>query len=98
MYDGGRIGYGREHCKMLLGKWGVVDVNDCCSCAMYLVDSEMVDGKHLCITTNSQVVSLSIVPSRRPVILADKTYATKTDALEAVMHAPVHFQGFLTFV
>ncbi|KAM0980946.1 hypothetical protein ACFX2J_014063 [Malus domestica] len=98
LYKGGRIGYGREHCKMLLGKWGVVDVNNCCSCAIYLVDSEMVDGKYLCITTNSQVVSLSIVYSRRPVILADETYATKTDALEAVMRALVHFQGSLTFV
>ncbi|KAM1790550.1 hypothetical protein TB2_034030 [Malus domestica] len=43
---------------MLLGKWGVVDVNDCCSCATYLVDSRIVDGRHLCITTNSQVVTL----------------------------------------
>ncbi|KAM1984429.1 hypothetical protein ACFX16_012692 [Malus domestica] len=98
LYDGGRIGYGREHCKMLLEKKGVVDVNDCCSCAIYLVDSEMIDGKHLCITTNSQVVSLSIVSSRRPMILADKTYANKTDALEAFMYAPVHFQGSSTFV
>ncbi|CAN6726361.1 unnamed protein product [Malus baccata var. baccata] len=55
LYDGGRIGYGREHCKMLLEKKGVMDVNDCCSCAIYLVDSEMIDGKHLCITMNSQV-------------------------------------------
>ncbi|KAM1198459.1 hypothetical protein ACFX2G_010010 [Malus domestica] len=98
LYDDGRIGYGREHCKMLLEKKGVVDVNGCCSGAIYLEDSEMIDGKHLSITTNSQVISLSIVSSRRPVILADETYATKTDALEAVMHAPVHFQGSPTFV
>ncbi|CAN6710603.1 unnamed protein product [Malus baccata var. baccata] len=44
------------------------------------------------------VVSLSIVSSRMHVILADETYATKTDALETVMHAAVHFQGSLTFV
>ncbi|KAM1273472.1 hypothetical protein ACFX2H_023361 [Malus domestica] len=44
------------------------------------------------------VVSLSIVSSRRPVILVDETYATKTNALEAVMHAPVHIQGSLTFL
>ncbi|KAM1821331.1 hypothetical protein TB2_023157 [Malus domestica] len=44
------------------------------------------------------VVSLSIVSSRRHVILVDETYATKTNALEAVMHAPVHIQGSLTFL
>ena len=30
-------GYGREYRERLLGQWGVVDVNDCCSCATFLV-------------------------------------------------------------
>jgi len=30
-------GYGREFRERLLGQWGVVDVNDCCSCAAFLV-------------------------------------------------------------
>jgi hypothetical protein len=30
-------GYGREYRERLLGQWGVVDVNDSCSCATFLV-------------------------------------------------------------
>ncbi|XP_050365718.1 uncharacterized protein LOC126784289 [Argentina anserina] len=50
---GGSTGYGREYRERLLGKWGVVDVNDCCSCARYLVNSQMVDGERLCATGES---------------------------------------------
>ncbi|XP_021819383.1 uncharacterized protein LOC110761254 isoform X2 [Prunus avium] len=50
---GGSSGYGREYRERLLRKWGIVDVNDCCSCARYLVDSGKVDGKRLCITGDS---------------------------------------------
>ncbi|KAI3904242.1 hypothetical protein MKW92_051559 [Papaver armeniacum] len=34
---GGSTGYGREYRQRLLGNWGVVDVNDCCSCAKFLI-------------------------------------------------------------
>ncbi|WMV51278.1 hypothetical protein MTR67_044663 [Solanum verrucosum] len=47
---GGSTGYGRAYRERLLGKWGIVDINDCCSCAEYLVDEGKVDGKRLCIT------------------------------------------------
>ncbi|TQD97503.1 hypothetical protein C1H46_016904 [Malus baccata] len=47
---GGSTGYGREYRERLLNRWGIVDVNDCCSCARYLVDSGKVDGERLCIT------------------------------------------------
>ncbi|KAL2455144.1 alpha/beta-Hydrolases superfamily protein [Abeliophyllum distichum] len=50
---GGSTGYGREYRDRLLGRWGIVDVNDCCSCAKYLVDSGKVDGERLCITGGS---------------------------------------------
>ncbi|CAL8102264.1 unnamed protein product [Prunus armeniaca] len=50
---GGSSGYDREYRERLLRKWGIVDVNDCCSCARYLVDSGKVDGKRLCITGDS---------------------------------------------
>ncbi|KAL6212497.1 hypothetical protein ACLB2K_017717 [Fragaria x ananassa] len=50
---GGSTGYGREYRERLLGKWGIVDINDCCSCARYLVDSGMVDGERLCATGES---------------------------------------------
>ncbi|XP_004500058.1 dipeptidyl-peptidase 5 isoform X2 [Cicer arietinum] len=50
---GGSTGYGREYRDRLLGRWGIVDVDDCCSCAKYLVDSGKVDAERLCITGGS---------------------------------------------
>ncbi|KAL3514538.1 hypothetical protein ACH5RR_027255 [Cinchona calisaya] len=50
---GGSCGYGRGYRERLLGHWGIVDVNDCCSCAKFLVDSGKVDGEQLCITGES---------------------------------------------
>ncbi|CAI9763664.1 unnamed protein product [Fraxinus pennsylvanica] len=49
------IGYGRDYRDRLLGRWGIVDVNACCSCAKYWlqVDSGKVDGERLCITGGS---------------------------------------------
>uniref|UniRef100_R7WEB2 Dipeptidyl peptidase family member 6 n=1 Tax=Aegilops tauschii TaxID=37682 RepID=R7WEB2_AEGTA len=46
-------GYGREYRERLLGKWGIVDVDDCCSCARFLVESGSVDEQRLCITGRS---------------------------------------------
>uniref|UniRef100_A0ACD5VBD1 Uncharacterized protein n=1 Tax=Avena sativa TaxID=4498 RepID=A0ACD5VBD1_AVESA len=50
---GGSAGYGREYRERLLGQWGVVDVNDCCSCATFLVETGRVDGQRLCVTGES---------------------------------------------
>ncbi|KAF4346569.1 uncharacterized protein LOC115695570 [Cannabis sativa] len=50
---GGSTGYGREYRERLLKTWGIVDVNDCCSCAKYLVNTGKVDGERLCITGGS---------------------------------------------
>ncbi|KAA8537709.1 hypothetical protein F0562_027301 [Nyssa sinensis] len=50
---GGSSGYGREYRERLLRRWGIVDVNDCCSCAQFLVDNGKVDGERLCITGGS---------------------------------------------
>ncbi|GFY89983.1 alpha/beta-Hydrolases superfamily protein [Actinidia rufa] len=47
---GGSTGYGREYRERLLGSWGIVDINDCCCCAKFLVDDGTVDGERLCIT------------------------------------------------
>ncbi|XP_074582427.1 dipeptidyl-peptidase 5-like [Curcuma longa] len=47
---GGSTGYGREYRERLRGQWGIVDVNDCCSCAKFLVESGKVDGERLCVT------------------------------------------------
>uniref|UniRef100_A0A0D6QWF8 Peptidase S9 prolyl oligopeptidase catalytic domain-containing protein n=1 Tax=Araucaria cunninghamii TaxID=56994 RepID=A0A0D6QWF8_ARACU len=50
---GGSTGYGREYRERLIGSWGVVDVDDCCSCALFLVSTGRVDGERLCITGKS---------------------------------------------
>ncbi|KAL5705831.1 hypothetical protein ACHQM5_024073 [Ranunculus cassubicifolius] len=50
---GGSSGYGREFRERLLEHWGIVDVNDCCSCAQFLVETGKVDGERLCITGGS---------------------------------------------
>ncbi|KAI4321540.1 hypothetical protein MLD38_034908 [Melastoma candidum] len=50
---GGSTGYGREFRERLFGRWGIVDVDDCCSCAEYLVKNGKVDGERLCITGGS---------------------------------------------
>ncbi|KAJ4817580.1 Dipeptidyl peptidase family member 6 [Rhynchospora pubera] len=50
---GGSTGYGREYRERLLGKWGIVDVNDCCSCAKFLVKHGKVDAERLCIMGRS---------------------------------------------
>lgn len=50
---GGSTGYGREYRERLLDKWGIVDVDDCCNCARFLVESGKVDGQRLCITGRS---------------------------------------------
>ncbi|KAK3131941.1 hypothetical protein QOZ80_6AG0513680 [Eleusine coracana subsp. coracana] len=50
---GGSTGYGREYRERLLETWGVVDVDDCCSCARFLVENGKVDGERLCITGRS---------------------------------------------
>lgn len=50
---GGSTGYGREYRKRLDGLWGVVDVDDCCNAARYLVEAGKVDGKRLAIAGGS---------------------------------------------
>lgn len=50
---GGSTGYGREYRERLLRGWGIVDVDDCCSCAKYLVEKGKVDGERLCIVGGS---------------------------------------------
>jgi dipeptidyl aminopeptidase/acylaminoacyl peptidase len=46
---GGSTGYGRAYRERLYGQWGVVDVDDCCHAARYLVERGLVDGDRLII-------------------------------------------------
>jgi len=50
---GGSVGYGRAYRQRLNGQWGVVDVDDCCNAARYLVRQGWVDGKRLAIRGGS---------------------------------------------
>ena len=46
---GGSSGYGREYRQRLNGNWGVVDVDDCCNGALYLVKKGLADPNRLTI-------------------------------------------------
>ncbi|KAJ4881987.1 alpha/beta-Hydrolases superfamily protein [Raphanus sativus] len=50
---GGSTGYGREYRERVLRRWGIVDVDDCCGCAKYLVSSGKADVKRLFISGGS---------------------------------------------
>jgi dipeptidyl aminopeptidase/acylaminoacyl peptidase len=50
---GGSTGYGRAYRARLDGNWGVVDVEDCCNGAQYLVDRVEVDGQRMAIRGGS---------------------------------------------
>jgi dipeptidyl aminopeptidase/acylaminoacyl peptidase len=50
---GGSTGYGRSYRNRLRGKWGIVDVDDCISAAMYLVDLGFADKNRLAIRGGS---------------------------------------------
>ena len=50
---GGSTGYGREYRQRLNGNWGVVDVDDCCNGALYLVEKGLADRNRLAIRGGS---------------------------------------------
>jgi dipeptidyl aminopeptidase/acylaminoacyl peptidase len=50
---GGSSGYGRAYRQRLNGKWGVVDVDDCCQGALWLAGQGEVDGSRMAIRGGS---------------------------------------------
>lgn len=50
---GGSTGYGRDYRMRLNGNWGIVDIDDCCNGAHYLVTQGLADGKRLIIRGGS---------------------------------------------
>lgn len=50
---GGSTGYGRVYRKRLNGQWGIVDVDDCVSAVMALIDRDVVDPARVTITGGS---------------------------------------------
>ena len=50
---GGSTGYGKEYRRRLRKSWGIVDVDDVCAGAEYLVSKGLADPKRLCIDGGS---------------------------------------------
>jgi dipeptidyl aminopeptidase/acylaminoacyl peptidase len=50
---GGSTGFGREYRQRLNGHWGIVDVDDCCNAALYLVEQGLADPDRLAIRGGS---------------------------------------------
>ena len=50
---GGSSGYGREYRNRLKRRWGIVDVDDCCSAAQFLAKSGLVDENRMAIQGGS---------------------------------------------
>ncbi|XP_021808668.1 coatomer subunit beta-1-like [Prunus avium] len=75
---------------------GIATIKQCLGDLPFYTASEEKEAQDA--TKNSQVVSSTTVSSRRPVILADGTYATQSAALETAMSAPVLVQGSLASV
>jgi len=50
---GGSTGYGRDYRRRLRGTWGIVDVDDVCAGAQYLVEQGLADANRLCIDGGS---------------------------------------------
>lgn len=50
---GGSTGFGRAYRERLKDNWGIVDVDDCCNGARYLLEQGEVDGHRLMITGGS---------------------------------------------
>jgi dipeptidyl aminopeptidase/acylaminoacyl peptidase len=50
---GGSTGFGREYRRRLNGNWGIVDMDDCCNAALYLVDRGLADPNRLAMRGGS---------------------------------------------
>jgi dipeptidyl aminopeptidase/acylaminoacyl peptidase len=50
---GGSTGYGREYRQRLVGRWGIVDIDDCVAAARWLAERGLVDGERMVIRGGS---------------------------------------------
>eukprot|EP00565_Helicotheca_tamesis_P006083 CAMPEP_0185740178 /NCGR_PEP_ID=MMETSP1171-20130828/37214_1 /TAXON_ID=374046 /ORGANISM="Helicotheca tamensis, Strain CCMP826" /LENGTH=677 /DNA_ID=CAMNT_0028411967 /DNA_START=127 /DNA_END=2160 /DNA_ORIENTATION=+ len=50
---GGSTGYGKEYRRRLRGSWGIVDIDDVCNGAKYLVKEGLANAERLCIDGGS---------------------------------------------
>ncbi|KAK9924016.1 hypothetical protein M0R45_032406 [Rubus argutus] len=75
---------------------GIATIKQCLGELPFYTASEESESQD--VPKNAQVLSSATVSSRRPVVLADGTYATQSAALETAMSAPVLVQGSLASV
>jgi dipeptidyl aminopeptidase/acylaminoacyl peptidase len=73
---GGSTGYGRDYRRRLNGQWGIVDVDDCCNGALYLVDRGLADSNRLSIRGGSAggYTTLASLTSRSQVFKAGASH------------------------
>jgi len=73
---GGSTGYGRTYRQRLNGNWGIVDVDDCCNGALYLVEQGLADPKRLAIRGGSAggYTTLACLTFRNDVFKAGASY------------------------
>lgn len=73
---GGSTGYGREYRQRLTGNWGIVDVDDCCNGALYLVEKGLADPNRLAIRGGSAggYTTLACLTFRNEVFKAGASY------------------------
>ena len=73
---GGSTGYGRMYRQRLNGNWGIVDVDDCCNGALYLVEKGLADPNRLAIRGGSAggYTTLACLTFRNEVFKAGASY------------------------
>ncbi|KAF3430973.1 hypothetical protein FNV43_RR25703 [Rhamnella rubrinervis] len=77
---------------------GITTIKHCLGDLPFFTASEEGDAQDTSKNSQPQTVSATTVSSRRPMILADGTYATQSAALETAMSPPTFVQGSLASV
>jgi len=91
---GGSTGYGRAYRDRLNGQWGVVDVGDCCSGALYLTHQGLVDRARLVVRGSSAggFTALACLTSRNDIFSAGSASYAIAD-LEILARASHKFES-----
>lgn len=77
---------------------GIATIKQCLGDLPFFTATEEGEGQESSKTSNPVTVSSTTVSSRRPVVLADGTYATQSAALETAMSPPTFVQGSLASI
>jgi len=91
---GGSTGYGREYRRRLNGRWGVIDVEDCCGSAQSLAQHAHVDRARMAIKGGSAggYTALACLATRNEVFAAGSVYYGISD-LELLVKSSPKFES-----